>query len=43
MFLSDTSVKKPVVAAIITLALVFFGILGYQRIADQSSYPYSSK
>jgi len=32
MFLSDTSVKRPVVAAIITLALVFFGILGYQRI-----------
>ena len=32
MFLSDTSVKRPVVATIITLALVFFGILGYQRI-----------
>jgi len=32
MFLSDTSVKKPVFATIITLALVFFGILGYQRI-----------
>ncbi|OGQ05003.1 MAG: hypothetical protein A2026_05135, partial [Deltaproteobacteria bacterium RBG_19FT_COMBO_46_12] len=32
MFLSDTSVKKPVFATIITLALIFFGILGYQRI-----------
>jgi HAE1 family hydrophobic/amphiphilic exporter-1 len=32
MFLSDTSVKRPVVATIITLALVFFGVLGYQRI-----------
>ena len=32
MFLSDTSVKRPVVATIITLALVFFGILGYQRV-----------
>ncbi len=32
MFLSDTSVKRPVVATMITLALVFFGILGYQRI-----------
>jgi HAE1 family hydrophobic/amphiphilic exporter-1 len=32
MFLSDTSVKRPVVATIITLALIFFGILGYQRI-----------
>ena len=32
MFLSDTSVKRPVVATVITLALVFFGILGYQRI-----------
>jgi HAE1 family hydrophobic/amphiphilic exporter-1 len=32
MFLSDASVKRPVVAAVITLALVLFGILGYQRI-----------
>ncbi len=32
MILSDLSVKRPVVATIITLALVFFGILGYQRI-----------
>src|SRR4030065_2023471 len=32
LFLSDTSVKRPVVATIITLALVFFGILRYQRI-----------
>ncbi len=32
MFISDTSVKRPVVATIITLALVFFGILGYQRL-----------
>lgn len=32
MFLSDTSVKRPVFATMITLALVFFGILGYQRI-----------
>jgi HAE1 family hydrophobic/amphiphilic exporter-1 len=32
MFLSDTSVKRPVFATIITLALVFFGLLGYQRI-----------
>ncbi|MEW6375876.1 MAG: efflux RND transporter permease subunit [Thermodesulfobacteriota bacterium] len=32
MFLSDTSVKRPVVATMITLALVFFGVLGYQRI-----------
>jgi HAE1 family hydrophobic/amphiphilic exporter-1 len=32
MFLSDTSVKRPVVATIITLAIVFFGILGYQRV-----------
>jgi HAE1 family hydrophobic/amphiphilic exporter-1 len=32
MFLSDTSVKRPVAAVIITLALVFFGLLGYQRI-----------
>jgi len=32
MFLSDTSVKRPVVATVITLALVFFGILGYQRV-----------
>jgi len=32
MFLSNMSVKKPVVAAMLTLALIFFGILGYQRI-----------
>jgi len=32
MFLSDFSIKRPVVAAVITLALIFFGILGYQRI-----------
>jgi hydrophobic/amphiphilic exporter-1 (mainly G- bacteria), HAE1 family len=32
MFLSDISVKKPVFATILTLALVFFGILGYQRV-----------
>ena len=32
MFLSDTSVKRPVFATMMTLALVFFGILGYQRI-----------
>ena len=32
MFLSDASVKRPVFATMITLALVFFGILGYQRI-----------
>jgi HAE1 family hydrophobic/amphiphilic exporter-1 len=32
MFLSDTSVRRPVVATIITLALVFFGVLGYQRL-----------
>jgi HAE1 family hydrophobic/amphiphilic exporter-1 len=32
MFLSDTAVKRPVVATVITLALVFFGILGFQRI-----------
>ncbi|MGQ9644914.1 MAG: efflux RND transporter permease subunit [Thermodesulfobacteriota bacterium] len=32
MFLSDMSVRRPVVATIITLALVFFGVLGYQRI-----------
>ncbi len=32
MFLSDTSVKRPVFATMITLALVFFGIMGYQRI-----------
>src|SRR4030067_583469 len=32
MFLSDTSVKRPVVATIITLALFFFGVLGYQRL-----------
>ena len=32
MFLSDTSVKRPVFATIITLTLIFFGILGYQRI-----------
>jgi HAE1 family hydrophobic/amphiphilic exporter-1 len=32
MFLSDTSVRKPVVATMITLALVFFGLIGYQRI-----------
>ncbi len=32
MFLSDLSVKKPVVATMITLALVFFGIIGYQRV-----------
>jgi HAE1 family hydrophobic/amphiphilic exporter-1 len=32
MFLSDTSVKRPVVATVLTLALVFFGILGYQRV-----------
>jgi HAE1 family hydrophobic/amphiphilic exporter-1 len=32
MFLSDTSVKRPVVATILTLALVFFGVLGYQRV-----------
>lgn len=32
MFLSDVSVNRPVVATMITLALVFFGILGYQRI-----------
>jgi HAE1 family hydrophobic/amphiphilic exporter-1 len=32
MFLSDTSIKRPVFATMITLALVFFGILGYQRV-----------
>ena len=32
MFLSNMSVKRPVVAAMLTLALIFFGILGYQRI-----------
>jgi hydrophobic/amphiphilic exporter-1 (mainly G- bacteria), HAE1 family len=32
MFLSDTSVKRPVVATILTLALVFFGVLGYRRV-----------
>jgi HAE1 family hydrophobic/amphiphilic exporter-1 len=32
MFLSDASVKRPVFATMITLALVFFGVLGYQRI-----------
>jgi HAE1 family hydrophobic/amphiphilic exporter-1 len=32
MFLSDTSVKRPVFATVITMALIFFGILGYQRI-----------
>ena len=32
MFLSDTSVKRPVLATVITLALVFFGILGYERL-----------
>ncbi|NWF94392.1 MAG: efflux RND transporter permease subunit [Syntrophaceae bacterium] len=32
MFLSDMSVKRPVVATTITLALVFFGILGFQRV-----------
>jgi HAE1 family hydrophobic/amphiphilic exporter-1 len=32
MFLSDTSIKRPVVATMVTLALVFFGILGYQRV-----------
>jgi HAE1 family hydrophobic/amphiphilic exporter-1 len=32
MFLSDTSVRRPVFATIITVALIFFGILGYQRI-----------
>ncbi|MBM4338789.1 MAG: efflux RND transporter permease subunit [Deltaproteobacteria bacterium] len=44
MFLSDTSVKRPVVATIITLALVFFGILGYQRIGidlfPEVDFPY---
>jgi len=32
MFLSDTSVKRPVFATMVTLALIFFGIMGYQRI-----------
>jgi HAE1 family hydrophobic/amphiphilic exporter-1 len=32
MFLPDISVRRPVVATIFTLALVFFGILGYQRL-----------
>jgi HAE1 family hydrophobic/amphiphilic exporter-1 len=32
MFLSDTSIRRPVFATIMTLALIFFGILGYQRI-----------
>jgi HAE1 family hydrophobic/amphiphilic exporter-1 len=32
MFLSNTSIKRPVFATMITLALIFFGILGYQRI-----------
>ncbi|MGQ9777882.1 MAG: efflux RND transporter permease subunit [Thermodesulfobacteriota bacterium] len=32
MFLSDTSVKRPVFATIVTLALIFFGIMGYQKI-----------
>lgn len=32
MFLSDVSVKRPVLATMITLALIFFGILGYQRV-----------
>jgi len=32
MFLSDTSVRRPVFAAMITVALIFFGLIGYQRI-----------
>ena len=32
MFLSNISVKRPVVATVITLALIFFGVLGYQRL-----------
>lgn len=44
MFLSDISVRRPVVATIITFALVFFGILGYQRLGidlfPQVDFPY---
>lgn len=44
MFLSDMSVKRPVVATMITLALVFFGILGFQRLGidlfPQVDFPY---
>ncbi len=44
MFLSDTSVRRPVVATIVTFALVFFGILGYQRLGidlfPQVDFPY---
>lgn len=44
MFLSDISVRRPVVATIVTFALVFFGILGYQRLGidlfPQVDFPY---
>ena len=44
MFLSDISIKRPVVATILTFALVFFGILGYQRLGidlfPQVDFPY---
>lgn len=44
MFLSDTAVRRPVVATIVTFALVFFGILGYQRLGidlfPQVDFPY---
>ncbi len=32
MFLAETSVKRPVFATILTLALIFFGLLGYKRV-----------
>ncbi len=44
MFLSDLSVRRPVVATMITLALIFFGLLGFQRLGidlfPQVDFPY---
>ncbi len=33
MFLSDTSIRRPVLTSMVSIALVLFGSLGYQRLA----------
>ncbi|TFG45297.1 MAG: efflux RND transporter permease subunit, partial [Gemmatimonadales bacterium] len=38
MFLSDTSVKRPVLATMMSLAIVLFGAIGYTRLSVRE-YP----
>ena len=33
MFLSDLSIKRPILTWMMTLGLLVFGVLGYQRLA----------